>query len=180
MIHTCHECQVNQGKPQLEPLQPFPFPLGPWLELSGDFFDAMMDGSHWLVIIDDYSRYPFVKEVLATSGDVIIPVIEDLFAMMGFPDVLRTDNGAPFHSYKFSQFANRLGFKHRGITPYWPRANGEAERFMRNLNKVIQNAAINGRSKQHELQLFLRAYRATFNRVTKIAPNDLLFGFNRT
>ena len=84
----------------------------------------------------------------------------------------RTDNGAPFQSYKFSEFAHRLGFKHRRITPYWPRANGEAERLMRNLNKVIRNAATNGRSKQQELQLFLRAYRATPHSVTKIAPND--------
>ncbi len=44
MIHTYHECQVNQGKPQLEPLQPSPFTLGPWLELSGDFFGPMMHG----------------------------------------------------------------------------------------------------------------------------------------
>ena len=51
---------------------------------------------------------------------------------------------------------------------------------MRNLNKVIRNAATNGRSKQQELQLFLRAYRATPHSVTKIAPNDLLFGFNKT
>ena len=51
---------------------------------------------------------------------------------------------------------------------------------MRNINKVIRNAAINGRSRQQDLLLFLRAYRATPHRVTKIAPNDLLFGFNRT
>ena len=139
-----------------------------------------MDGSHWLVLIDDYLRYPVVKEVSSKSADVNIPVIEELFAMMGIPDLLRTDNGAPFQSYKLSEFAHRLGFKHRRITPYWPRAKGEAERFMRNLNKVIRNAAINGRSRQQELQLFLRAYRATPHSVTKIAPNDLLFGFNRT
>ena len=180
MIHQCHECQLNQGKPQFEPLQPSPFPIGPWLELSGDFFGPMKDGSHWLVITDDYSRYPVVKEVSTTSADVNIPIIEELFTMMGIPDVLRTDNGAPFQSHKFNEFAKRLGFKHRRITPYWPRANGEAERFMRNLNKVIRNAVINGRSKQQELQLFLRAYRATPHCVTKIAPNDLLFGFNRT
>jgi hypothetical protein len=48
-----------------------------------------------------------VKEVSSTSVDVYILVIEDLFAMMGIPDVLKTDNGAPFQSYKFSEFALR-------------------------------------------------------------------------
>ena len=91
---------------------------------------------------------------------------------------VKTDNGSSFQSHRFREFAQKLGFKHRRITPYWPRANGEAERFMQNLNRVIKNAKVNGHSNEQELQLF--AYRATPHSVTKIAPNDLLFGFNKT
>jgi hypothetical protein len=45
---------------------------------------------------------------------------------------------------------------------------------MQNLKKVIKNAQINGRSKEQELQLFLRAYRATSHSVTKVTPSILL------
>ena len=180
MIHNCVECQVNKGKQNLEPLQPSSFPPGPWTVLSSDFFGPMLDGSYWLVIIDDYSKYPVVKKVASTSAESNICLFEELFAMLGIPDIVKTDNGSPFQSHRFREFAQKLGFKHRRITPYWPRANGEAERFMQNLNRVIKNAKVNGHSNEQELQLFLRAYRATPHSVTKIAPNDLLFGFNKT
>ena len=58
----------------MEPLQLLPFPLGMVRVIRG-FFGPMVDGSYWLLIINDYSRYLFVKEVSTTSADVNIPVI---------------------------------------------------------------------------------------------------------
>ena len=46
-------------------------------------------------------------------------------------------NGPPFQSAEFADFAKRLGFRHHRVTPHWPEANGTAERFMRNLNKIL-------------------------------------------
>jgi len=50
---------------------------------------------------------------------------------------------APFNSAEFKAFAERLGFAHRRITPYWPRANGICERFMQNLGKLCKNVRAN-------------------------------------
>jgi transposase InsO family protein len=47
--------------------------------------------------------------------------------MLRIPIIYKTDNGPPFNSNDFASLAKRLGFKHRLITPYWPRANGEVE-----------------------------------------------------
>ena len=46
------------------------------------------------------------------------------------PQVVKSDNGPPFNGHEFAQFADYLGFKHRRVTPLWPEANGEVERFM--------------------------------------------------
>lgn len=87
-----------------------------------------------------------------------------------------SDNGPPFNSKEFVFLARRLGFEHRRITPYWPRANGEVERCMRNLTKVVQNAKIKGISKEMELRNFLRVYRDTPHSTTKVPPASLMFG----
>ncbi len=180
LIKHCNECQVNQAKQQFEPLKPSVFPNEPWEELSSDFFGPMSDSSYWLVVSDDYSRYPVVKRVCSTSAEVNIPVLEEIFSTFGIPRVFKTDNGPPFQSHKFKEFAERMNFHHRRVTPYWPRSNGEAERFMQNLKKVLKNAQVNGNHKEQELQFFLRAYRATPHCVTKVPPSVLLFGFSKT
>ena len=49
-------------------------------------------------------------------------------------------NGPPFQGEDFKTFSKVKGFEHRRITPYWPKANSEAERFMRTFGKAICTA----------------------------------------
>ena len=49
-------------------------------------------------------------------------------------------NGPPFQGEDFKTFSKVKGFEHRRITPYWPKANSEAERFMRTFGKDICTA----------------------------------------
>ena len=69
-----------------------------------------------------------------------------------------------------------LGFTHRRITPGWPRANGEAERLMKTLEKAIRTAVIQGKNWKQELFTFLRQYRATPHGTTGKSPSELLNG----
>ena len=56
--------------------------------------------------------------------------------------MLKSDNGPPFNGNEFRQFADYLGFKHRKITPLWPKANAELERFMRTIEKTVRAAQV--------------------------------------
>ena len=181
MIKMCNERQCNRTKQNFEPLRPSSLPQEPWQELSADFYGPMSDDNkYWLVLIDDYSRFPIVETISSTAADEVIPALEEIMSVFGTPEMLKTDNGPPFNSIKFKDFSVRLNFVHKKITPYWPRANGEAEKFMINLSKVRKNAQVNGNKKNQELMLFLRAYRATPHCVTKVSPSILLMGFNKT
>ncbi|GFO02539.1 transposon ty3-g Gag-Pol polyprotein [Plakobranchus ocellatus] len=82
-------------------------------------------------------RFPEVEIVKSTSAHATVPKIISMFSRFGTPSVLKTDNGAPFNGKEFSIFAQKYGFKHRKITPLWPEANGEAERFVQSLNKFV-------------------------------------------
>ena len=68
------------------------------------------------------------------------------------------------------------GIQHRKVTPYWPQANAEVERFNQPLEKIIRAAHIEGKNWRQELYKFLLTYRATPHAVTGIAPCQLMFG----
>lgn len=178
IVRECLPCQAanHDAKPVSEPLQMSPLPQGPWQELSMDFCGPFPDGDYLLVVTDDFSRYPEVEILRSTSAKAVIPHLDSIFARQGIPNVVRTDNGPPFNSEDFQKFATHFGFTHRRITPMWPRANGEAERLMRTLEKAIRTAVIEGKNWRQELFTFLRQYRATPHSTTGKSPSELLNG----
>lgn len=98
-----------------------------------------------MVVYDEHSRYPKVEITQSTSAQATIPRLDKIFATHGIPETIKTDNGSPFQSHDFAQFTTNLGFTHRRITPLWPEANGEVERFMRTLGKAIRAAQVEGK-----------------------------------
>ena len=174
-VSQCIPCQATSATGLREPLQMSTLPNGPWLEVSVDFAD-LPSGEHLLVVVDDYSRYPVVEIVTSTSAKAVIPKLDAIFAQFGIPQIVRSDNGPPFNSEDFKKFANYLGFKHRRITPLWPRANAEVERFMRTLKKTYRIAHAERKPWKQELYQFLRNYRATPHITTGTPPATLMFG----
>ncbi|XP_033097625.1 uncharacterized protein K02A2.6-like [Anneissia japonica] len=129
-----------------------------------------------MVVIDDYSRFPVIEVTKSTSAKSVIPKLDTIFATYGIPVTVRTDNGPPFNGGEFSQFAQYSGFKHRKVTPLWPRANGEVERMMRNLKKLYRTATAEQQNWRQALNKYLRNHRATPHSSTGMPPATLMFG----
>ena len=91
-----------------------------------DFCGPFPSGDYLMVIIDEYSRYPEVEILKSTSSKTVIPKIDKILASFGIPKVLKSDNEPPFNGSGFRNFAEYLGFRHRKITPLWPKANAES------------------------------------------------------
>jgi transposase InsO family protein len=174
-IRTCNECQLNTKLRQATPCQVSEMPSGPWENLSIDFYGPLPSGKYLLVVLDDYSRYPVCRMTSSTGADKVIPLLNEIFAEFSIPLKLKSDNGPPFNSAKFAQFAKNQGFWHQKITPLWPQANGHVERFMRSMGKVLRNASATAASFESELCEFLRNYRATPHSSTQVPPRVLLF-----
>jgi hypothetical protein len=111
----------------------------------------------------------------AARPQSVIPVVDKVFATFGYPDVLKTDNGPPFQSHKWTQFMKTSGVKHRKITPAWPQANAQAESFNKPLMKAIRTAHIQHKNWRSELITFLRTYRSTPHTTTLFTPFKLMF-----
>ena len=172
-------CQANSNQRQMEPLNMTTLPTGPWVSLSIDFCGPLPSGEYLLTIINEYSRYPMVQVVRSTSADTVIPCIETVFAMFGYPETIKSDNGAPFRSKAWSDLLLSCGVRHRKITPLcmWPMANAQAENFHKPLMTALRSANVQCRNWRRELYQFLRNYRCTPHRSTLFTPHRLLFGW---
>jgi hypothetical protein len=174
-LRGCVMCQASTASNQKEPIHPTEMPKQPWSTLCTDLCGPLPTGEYLVLIQCLHSRFPEVAITHSTSAAAVIPAIDKILAAYGTPEILGSDNGPPFNSAEFAQFAKKAGFKHRKITPLTPWANGTAERFMKNLGKVVQIAHADKKNWRHELTKFLRAYRATPHTMTGVTPAALLF-----
>ena len=69
-----------------------------------------------------------------------------------------------------------LGIKHRLVTPYWPRANGEIEQFFRKLSKTIKICILQGKGYKSGFTDFCKV-TALHLATTGVSPADLMLGF---
>lgn len=83
---------------------------------------------------------------------------------------ITSDNGKQFISAEYNSFLQQHGIRPRVVTPYWPSANGEVERFNRTLGKAIQTAHAENKDWHKELPGFLLQYRTTPHSSTGISP----------
>ncbi|XP_014665120.1 PREDICTED: uncharacterized protein LOC106807323 [Priapulus caudatus] len=147
-----------------------------WSEISTDFGQVPGMGTYFMVISDDLSRYVVEEPVSSLTANAVIPVLDKIIGEFGVPDVVKSDNGPPFNSSAFSDYARHKGFKYCKITPLWPLANAEADRFMKTVKKSIKATVAEGNSWNQELHSFLLSYRATPYSSTGIPPATLMFG----
>ena len=176
-VKACIPCQASYPGPLTrEPIIPTPLPTEPWSSLAVDFVGPFPGGEYLFVVIDEHSRYPEVEIVSSTSHRVVLPKLGTIFSRQGFPHKLKTDNGPPFNGQEFSNFLKEHGIMHQRVTPLWPEANGEAERFMRTLNKNIRASEAANENWKTQLPTFLMHYRSTPHSSTSVSPFEALTG----
>jgi len=175
MIKECSSCAAVQPYQKPEPLTMTEMPK-PWEKLNIDICGPMPDGWSILGIIDAGTRWPEVFVVRSTVTGVIIRKLIELFSNKGKPVTIVTDNGPQFISHEFKRFCEQWDIQHHGVTPYYPQANSEIERFFRSVMKAVKIAVIENKDWKKELQNFLMVYRNTPHCTTGKSPAELLYG----
>ena len=172
-LKACHKCQVNtNNKTTKHPIIASKMPVNPWQNIAIYFYSSQNLSKYLMVLICEHSRYPIVRRLSSINAKNVIKHLNDIFSHFGIPQRIKTDNGPPFNSYEFKKFTKENGIEHHKITPHHPQENGLVERFMASMGKVLRNS--NSNNFESELQEFLRNYRATPHKTTKVAPFDLL------
>jgi hypothetical protein len=70
-----------------------------------------------------------------------------------------------------------MGINSRKVTPVWTPANGEVERIMQPITKMVQTTTVGGRNWKDGLKFFLLSYIATPHKVTGFSPSKPSFQY---
>ena len=117
-------------------------------------------GFDWLLLVDAYSKFPFVQKVSSVSSHVTIKKLAEVFAIFGYPHALVSDNATSFTSDEFKQWADVSGIVLLTGAPFHPSTNGQAERFVQSFKKSVAKGLSNLSLDEAVLE-FLMAYRRT-------------------
>ena len=175
-IKNCIPCQAFSPKTTPDPIKISKLPIQPFGEISVDFCGLFPSGEYYMVVIDDYSRFPIVEKLTSLSAQAVILRLENVFSIRGICSVCRTDNGPPFNGHMFEEFAKHMGFSHRRSTPLHPMGNSLVKRFMSPLQKAIKTSVASGQNNKTELHKLQLNYRTTPHPATGKSPAEIMFG----
>ena len=173
---SCQGCQELAKDPRAAPLHRWEYPAQPWQRIQIDFAGPVQ-GKMLLVCTDAHSKWPEIVIMKDTTAEETVEVLRSIFARMGLPEQIVSDNGSQFTSGTFKKFADENGIRHVRGAPYHPSTNGLAERSVQSFKHALK-ADKSDRSMQHKLDRFLLAYRTAPHATTEVSPAELLFGRN--
>ncbi|KAL7076970.1 hypothetical protein ACQ4LE_003721 [Meloidogyne hapla] len=160
-IKLCQVCQkFSPEEPQLSKHYHWPESKTCFerihIDLAGPFV-----GKNFLVIIDSYSRFPWVFQVKNTNSAAIIKKIRGIFTTFGPPNTLVSDNGRQFVSFEFDSFLEDFGIRHLKSPPYHPPSNGLCERFIQTFKNGVKKMLDCSISLEIAQETVLLEYRAS-------------------
>lgn len=118
-------------------LHSWPYPDGPLQKVHLDFLNPV-NGKIFIVIIDAFSKWIFVKHVLNITASSTIKVLCEYFAYSGIPEKLVTDNGSSLCSKEILDFLKNNRVFYITTPPYNPSPNGVVENLVRTFKNFIK------------------------------------------
>ena len=169
-ISRCEICNCYPKANQKEPLVSHRIPSRPWEMIASDLFELY--SIDYLITVDFYSNYFEVDRLELKDANAVIKKLKQHLARHGVPDEMYTDNGPPYNSEKFKDFAEKYGFEHITSSPRYPQSNGKVENAV-NTAKALLKKAIDSRQDPY---LALLAWRNTPSENLNSSPVQRLFG----
>ena len=175
----CGKCQISKASANKPvPLQPV-ITTQPWEMVAVDILKVQPSatGKQYILVAQDYfSKWPFAYAMPDQKADRIVQLLKDnVFALMGPPSKLHSDQGRNFESHILRDLCAAFGVKKSHTTPYNPMGDGLVERMNRSLLNVFTDSRYDW---EEHLQLLLFFYRTARHSSTGLSPYEVLFGNN--
>ncbi|XP_008481824.1 uncharacterized protein K02A2.6-like [Diaphorina citri] len=169
----CKVCCLKQNEAPMERSHSWEPPTKPWQRLHIDFAGPM-SGYYYFVIVDAHSKWVDVIPTKTTTSQWCIKQLRNLFCNFGFPEVLVSDNGPQFTSKVFKDFLEGNGVIHKTSAPFHPSTNGQAERYVQTIKKLLNCMHDEKGDVEYKLSQILIQLRKVPNADGK-SPYDLMF-----
>ena len=186
---VCLSCQVcAELKPRFckPPQNTLIKATQPFERLAIDFKGPLSSSSrnfYILVVVDEFSRFPFCFPCPNMSSQTVINCLVRLFTLCGIPGCIHSDNASTFVSAEFKSYLIKRGIAQSHSAVYHPAGNSQVERC----NGVIWRAvrlALKTRNMpitqwERVLHDVLHPLRSLLCTSTNATPHELFFNFNR-
>ena len=145
---------------------------------SGGSLPHTQRGNRFILTICDYAtRYPEAIPLSNTEAVQIARELVGVFARVGVPDEILTDQGPNFMSSLLQELYQLLQIKRIRTMPYHPQTDGLVERFNGTLKAMLRKFVNRSRKDWDEyLPYLLFAYREVPQESTGFSPFELLYG----
>lgn len=142
LVKSCKECQkyniAQKGYNPLRPIRSY-IPGDHWaIDLAGPLTTSTRGNNYLLVMVDLCTRFCILRPIQDKQSQTIVSNLIQVFCDFGLPRILQSDNGTEFVNDLMKRFKRAAGFDHRLVSPYHPRANGVAERWVQTAMLAIK------------------------------------------
>ena len=148
-------------------------------------FKGPVKGKHpyLLVVIDEFSRFPFAFPCRDVSARTVIECLTQLFCLFGMPGYIHSDRGSAFMSAELRKFLVSRNVATSLTTPYHPEGNSQCERLNSTLWKTVK-LMLHSRGLHEEqwdqvLPDALHAIRSLLCTATNQTPHERFLSFER-
>ena len=90
--------------------------------------------------MDYFSDYFEVDKLGKKDASAIIGRLKRHFATHGIPDCIQSDNGPPYNSQEFADFAQSYGFELSKSSPQFPQSNGKVEAAVKIAKRLVKRS----------------------------------------
>eukprot|EP00731_Ephydatia_muelleri_P001970 Em0001g1970a len=178
----CETCQKSsKWKPKRAPLVPLPILDEPFRRIAMDIVGPLprsRSGNRYVLVICDYAtRFPEAVPMRSIDAENVAEELLKLFARVGIPVEILTDQGSNFTSQLLSELYSMLHIHGIRTTPYHPQTDGLVERFNQTLKAMLRKTAVQeGKDWDLLIPYVLFAYREVPQSSTGFSPFELLYG----
>ena len=154
--------------------------------ISIDFKGPLLSVSknkYLLVIVDEFSRFPFAYACPDIKSATAIEKLTYLFSIFGFPGYVHTDQGSSFMSFELKLWLHNFGVPTSRTNRYNPSGNGQVERCNRTIwQTVLLALRLKKTSSAHweyVLTDVLHSMRSLLCTAINCTPHERMFSHSR-
>ncbi|KAK3746314.1 hypothetical protein QZH41_006886 [Actinostola sp. cb2023] len=170
-IEQCDICNMFGSQQPKEPLIVHDVPQRPWQKIGCDIF-TVEQKDYLICTVDYYSGYFEVDKLERKTAKSIVKRLKRHFSNHGIPNELFSDNGPPFDSHEFREFANDYEFTLTTSSPNYPQSNGRVENAVKTAKRLMKKTKEAGT----DFYLALLDWRNTPTEGVNSSPAQRLYG----
>lgn len=140
-------------------------------------------GNRYILVVSDYftkwtDSFAMPNMEAQTVAKILV---EEVFAKLGVPRILHSDQGRQYESNLFQELCALLHIEKTRTSPYHPQSDGMVERFNKTLATML-SAYVNDHQTNWDesLPYVMQAYRSAVHETTGYTPNFLMLGRETT